>query len=87
MRNVLVRFTTHAVIEMPDDFDDDDVEEHLNYSNHCLSQELIAIGVVASDEDGPCGCHCTTATVLRDATPQDRHLNFDLTTPPLDIED
>lgn len=70
-KTVLVKMTTHILMEVPEWNDQAHIEFWLNEGTHCASNEFKALAEAVKDGE-TCGCFCTKFEYQRDATNEDK---------------
>lgn len=68
-RNIIIEITTTHMIDIPEDYTEDDIDFYLNDSSHCLETEFIKM---MDHPENTCDtCWRAEARYIREATKQD----------------
>ena len=75
-KKVLVNVIIKHIIEVPENWNDYDIDFYMNESSHCLSNEITDIHIqherLLHERPGyGCFCYRTTGEYIRDATDED----------------
>lgn len=74
-KTVLVELSLMTLVDVPDDWNQDNIEFYLNESCHCLGnelQELAASDAYVMQRNSCDTCHRSRATYVREATADDK---------------